>query len=77
MIFLLSLLNAQFYANGGCLIFVQEFKGRVAGDAFVSGIIYSLASDQSLFQVILKFLHTLFVHHVPVYLSTEFSIPIA
>ena len=60
-------------ANGGCLISVQEFKGRVAGvevkpvdttgagDAFVSGIIYSLASDQSLFQVIQKFLHSLFV----------------
>jgi len=52
---------------------VQEFKGRVAGvkvkpvdttgagDAFVSGIIYSLASDQSLFQVIQNFLHALIV----------------
>ncbi|KAG4395044.1 hypothetical protein AAZX31_20G141400 [Glycine max] len=46
----------------GCRYYTKEFKGRVAGvkvkpvdttgagDAFVSGIIYSLASDQSLFQ---------------------------
>jgi len=47
---------------------VQELKGRVAGvkvnavdttgagDAFVSGIMYNLASDQSIFQVIQNFL---------------------
>ncbi|RDY01758.1 putative fructokinase-7, partial [Mucuna pruriens] len=46
----------------GCRYYTKEFRGRVAGvkvnpvdttgagDAFVSGIIYSLASDQSLFQ---------------------------
>ncbi|KAG4984237.1 hypothetical protein JHK87_028986 [Glycine soja] len=46
----------------GCRYYTKEFKGRVAGvevkpvdttgagDAFASGIIYSLASDQSLFQ---------------------------
>lgn len=45
---------------------MQEFRGRVAGvkvkpvdttgagDAFVSGILYSIASDQSIFQVILN-----------------------
>jgi len=49
---------------------MQKFKGTVAGvkvkavdttgagDAFVSGIIYSLACDQSIFQVIQIFLHT-------------------
>ncbi|WVY96146.1 hypothetical protein V8G54_028297 [Vigna mungo] len=48
--------------SGGCRYYTQEFKGRVAGvkvnavdttgagDAFVSGIIYNLASDQSIFQ---------------------------
>ena len=47
---------------------MQELKGRVAGvkvnavdttgagDAFVSGIMYNLASDQSIFQVIQNFL---------------------
>lgn len=45
---------------------MQEFRGRIAGvkvkpvdttgagDAFVSGILYSIASDQSIFQVILN-----------------------
>ena len=54
-------------ANSNCQMSAQEFKGRVpgvkvkpvdttgAGDAFVSGIIYSLASDQSIFQVIQNF----------------------
>ena len=52
----------------------QEFKGRVPGvkvkpvdttgasGAFVSGIIYSLAFDQSIFQVIQDFWHILVVY---------------
>lgn len=55
---------------------MQEFKGRVAGvkvkpvdttgagDAFVSGIMYSIASDPSIFQVIHKFLYILVVDSV-------------
>lgn len=47
-------------------ISVQEFKGRVggvkvkpvdttgAGDAFVSGILYSIASDQTILKVIFQ-----------------------
>jgi len=46
---------------------VQAFKGRIggvkvkpvdttgAGDAFVSGILYSIATDQTIFQVLLNF----------------------
>ena len=54
-------------ANSDCRISLQEFRGRVAGvkvkpvdttgagDAFVGGILYSIASDQSIFQVMSNF----------------------
>ena len=57
-------MSDQCSANSDCLISVQEFRGRVtgvkvkpvdttgAGDAFVSGIINSIASDPSIFQVL-------------------------
>jgi sugar/nucleoside kinase (ribokinase family) len=54
-------------------MFVQGFKGKVrdvnvepvdttgAGDAFVSGILYNIASDPSIFEVIRISLHILVV----------------
>jgi len=64
---------------------VQDFKGKVggvdvkpvdttgAGDAFVSGILYNIASDPSIFEVIQIFLHILVVYSEKSYECLEFD----
>jgi len=44
-----------------------------AGDAFVSGILYNIASDPSIFEVIHIFLHILVVYSEKSYERLEFD----